>query len=306
MYRYQRLMVGMDFTFIDKVVVRYVSFLSRQIRPEKIYFINFQKMLDVPEGIREKFPALNQPLDEKFREQMMEEVKANFPDYKKYDIEYEIREGVAIEEMLHWSHIKNIDLVVTGRKSIHHGSGDLARRMTRKGMCSVLFVPQTTKASLDNILVAVDFSDNSQMAMEEAWSLAEKNRKARIICHHVYHLPIGYYSTGKSQAEFAQIMREHAEEKFKEFIGKLKIDAARITPLFELQTDLSVAAMIGRAAHGHHADLVLAGARGRTNATAILLGSVTEKLITECEDIPLLVVKKKDKSFSFYDFIRSV
>lgn len=306
MYSYKRVMAGIDFSPMDKVIIRYVSFIGKLINPEKIYFINFQKNLDVPEDIREKYPELNRPLDEKFKEQMAMEVRSNFKNHENYDIEYNVKEGVPIEEMLRWGHIKNIDLLVAGRKSIHEGSGDLPKRMARKGMCSILFIPQTAKERLEHIFVSVDFSENSRLALEEAWHLAEKTRTAKIYCHHAYQLPIGYYSTGKTEAEFAQIMRDHAISKYKDLLRELKIPDSRIEPIFELQDKSSVAAMISNTAHDKKADLVIVGAKGRTDAAAILLGSVTEKLITECEDIPLLVVKQKGKSFSFYDFIKNV
>ncbi len=306
MYSYKRVMAGIDFSPMDKVIIRYISFIGRLVKPEKIYFINFQKSLDVPEGIREKYPELNRPLDEKFKEQMEKEVRSNFKDHENYDIEYNVKEGVPIEEMLRWGHIKNIDLLAAGRKSIHEGSGDLPKRMARKGRCSVLFIPQTAKERLESIFVPVDFSENSRLALEEAWHLAEKAGTAKIYCHHAYQLPIGYYSTGKTEAEFAQIMQDHAVNKYKDLLRQLNIPDSRIEPIFELQGKSSVAAMVSNAAHDKKASLVIVGAKGRTNATAILLGSVTEKLITECEDIPLLVVKQKDKSFSFYDFIKNI
>jgi len=307
MYSYKRLMVGIDFSIYDKIVIRYASFLCGILQPEKIYFINFQHTLDIPEGLREKFPEMNLPLDEKFKERMMKEVQANFPGHNNFDIEYDVMEGSPFAEMLRWAHIKNVDLLVAGRKPEKEGSGILAQKMARKGTCSVLFVPPEAKASLKNIFVAVDFSENSKMALEEAWMLAEKDKEAKIFCYHSYYLPIGYYKTGKTEEEFAAIMLEHAVKRCNELITELKIPPSRITPLFELEkTRLSEARMIEQAARKNKADVILVGAKGRTAATAVLLGSVTEKLMKVNENIPLLVVKQKDKSFTFWDFIRNV
>ncbi|HXH19316.1 MAG TPA: universal stress protein [Chitinophagales bacterium] len=306
MYNYKRLLAGIDFTPTDKAVIRYLSFLCGIIHPEKIYFINFQRNLDVPEGIREKFPELNRPRDEKFREQMMTEVQANFPGHEKYDIEYDVIEGVPLPEMLRWAHIKNVDLAVAGKKPEKEGTGLLAQQMARKGTCSMLFVPPAAKARLQIIFAAVDFSENSKLALDEAWKLAEPNKEVKLVCYHAYSLPSGYYKTGKTEEEFAAIMRGHAENRCKNFISELKIPASRITPLFELEDKLPLARMIKEAAEKCKADIILVGAKGRTNVTAILLGSVTEKLIKLNSDIPLLVVKQKDKSFRFLDFIKNV
>jgi nucleotide-binding universal stress UspA family protein len=49
--------------------------------------------------------------------------------------------------------------------------------------------------------------------------------------------------------------------------------------------------------HGREADLLVVGARGQSKTAAILLGSVTERLIDVC-NVPILVVKKKGQGLS--------
>jgi nucleotide-binding universal stress UspA family protein len=48
------------------------------------------------------------------------------------------------------------------------------------------------------------------------------------------------------------------------------------------------------------------GAKGRSAAAAIFLGSVTEKLLRINYDIPVLIVKEKGKHFTFLDFINNI
>ncbi len=306
MTNYKRILVGFDFTETDKVVIRYLSFLSGILRPEKIYFVNIQRDLDVPEGIREKFPELNRPRDEKLKEEMMQLVQANFSGYQNFEIEYDVVEGSPLPEMLRWAHIKNADLAVVGRKPESKGSGLLAQQMARKGMCSVLFVPESAHAKLENIFVAVDFSDNAKQALEQAWKLTSVNSTAKLLCYHTYNLPLGYYKTGKTDEEFAEIMRANSEEKLNEFITELKIPKERVAVIFELEAKLSVGETIAKSAAQHKADMLLVGAKGRTDLTAIFLGSVAERLIKLNDNIPLLVVKRKDKSFNFLDFINNI
>lgn len=306
MSNYKRILAGIDFTETDKAVIRYLSFLSGIVQPEKIYFVNIQRDLDVPEGIREKFPELNRPQDEKLKEEMTQLVQANFPGHKKFQIEYDVIEGPPLPEMLRWAHIKNADLAVVGRKPESKGSGLLAQQMARKGTCSVLFVPESAHAKLENIFVAVDFSDNAKQALEQAWKLASINSKAKLFCYHTYNLPLGYYKTGKTEVEFAEIMRANSAEKLHEFITELKIPKERVTSIFELEEKFSVGEMITKSAIQHKADMLLVGAKGRTDLTAIFLGSVAEKLIKLNDTIPLLVVKRKDKSFNFLDFINNI
>lgn len=306
MSNYKRILAGIDFTEMDKAVIRYLSFLCGIIHPEKIYFVNIQRNLDVPEGIREKFPELSRPQDEKLKEEMTQLVQANFSGYENFEIEYDVIEGSPLPEMLRWAHIKNVDLTVVGRKAESKGSGVLAQQMARKGMCSVLFVPESAHAKLENIFVAVDFSENAKQALEQGWKLASINSNVKLLCYHTYNLPLGYYKTGKTDEEFAEIMRANSEEKLHEFIIELKIPKERVISIFELEAKLSVGEMITKSAAQHKADMLLVGAKGRTDLTAIFLGSVAEKLIKLNDNIPLLVVKRKDKSFNFLDFIKNV
>jgi len=306
MYSFKRILAAIDFSNIDETVIRYLSFLCGIIRPEKIYFVNIQRDLDVPEGIREKFPELNRPQDEKLREEMMQLVQTNFPGFENFDIEYDVVEGSPLPEMLRWTHIKNVDLAVVGKKTESEGSGMLAQQMARKGTCSVLFVPNSAQAKLEKFFTAIDFSENAKLALEEGWRLAQQHKDAGLFCYHTYNLPLGFYKTGKTEEEFAAIMLENAKSKCANFISELNIPHERITALFELEEKKSVAEMITRAAEQNNADLILVGAKGRTNITAMLLGSVAEKLIKLDKNIPLLVVKQKDKSFKFLDFIKNV
>ncbi len=306
MYKLKRLLVGLDFTNIDKAVIGYTAFISNIIQPSKIYFLNIQRNLDVPEGVRENFPELNQPLDEKFKQQMEKDVKTNFPDFGKYDIEYSVVEGSPFDEMLRWSHIKNIDLLITGKKPENEGSGVMVQRLARKAMCSILFVPGEVTTTLKKILVPVDFSENSEMAAENACALAKAHPETKVVFHHVFELPTGYYKTGKTAEEFSAIMREHALTKYQEFVKKLNIPSEKVSEIIELETDISTGGMIMLAASHINASLIVIGAKGRTNATAILLGSITEKVMSKNNSIPMLVVKQKEKSFNFLEFIKNV
>lgn len=60
--------------------------------------------------------------------------------------------------------------------------------------------------------------------------------------------------------------------------------------------------MIVKKAHQQKADIIIMGARRRTIATAILLGSIAEKLIQLNENIPLMLIKRKGGPLRFIDW----
>ena len=214
MYRYKRLMVGLDFTEMDEVMINYVSDLARVIKPEKIYFVNAQPELEYGEDIYKDYPELEVPIDEHLEERLKDEVLKHFKGADQFDIDYQILEGKPFEELLQWTKIKNIDLLLVGRKKDLQGSGILPQRLARKVMCSIMFVPQKAKLKLENLFLASDFSKYASMAFEEALSLARGNEQATVIVFNSYELPSGYYKTGKSAEEFCQILNDHAVKKY--------------------------------------------------------------------------------------------
>jgi hypothetical protein len=69
------------------------------------------------------------------------------------------------------------------------------------------------------VLVPVDFSKHSTLALEQAMELAN-NEQAHITCVNVYSVPSGYSKTGKSYEEFAEIILNHSKKDFASFISK--------------------------------------------------------------------------------------
>lgn len=306
MYRYKRLMVGLDFTAMDQVMIQYVADLARVIKPEKIYFVNAQPELEHGDDLYKDYPELEGPIDEQLEERLKEEVLKYFKGADQFDIDYKILEGQPFEELLQWTKIKEIDLLLVGRKKDLKGSGILPERLARKVMSSILFVPQKAQMKLTDLFLAADFSEHSDMAFEEALKLAKGNEEATIYVFNSFTLPTGYYKTGKSEEEFIQIMNDHAVKKYNKMIEKFDVEHTHIKPVFKFDDEESPADLVNKTAHEHNASIILIGARGRTAASAMFLGSVTEKLLTLDSDIPLLIVKDKEKTFDFMELLKKI
>jgi nucleotide-binding universal stress UspA family protein len=286
----KRWMVGLDDSLIDKVVIEYTSFLANIVKPEKIYFVNVQKSLEIPENIKQKFPDLRKPLDEKLEEQMKENVQANFRNYDNYDIEFKVIEGNPFDELLHWSSIKNIHLFIAGRKKELKGSGILPYKLARKAPCSVLFIPEKPALRLHELFVPVDFSPSSENAFEVALNLANKDEASTLYVQHVYYLPQGYRKT-RLEEEVAAAMKEEVTEQYNKLLSKLYTNGTHLSPIFIGDATGSTAEIICENAHKRNADLIVMGHKGKTGIATILMGSVTEKILRAEEGIPVLVVK---------------
>jgi nucleotide-binding universal stress UspA family protein len=93
-------------------------------------------------------------------------------------------------------------------------------------------------------------------------------------------------------------MRKNARDEFKEFKKGIDLKGVKVTPLFALNDNPAKA--IQGVAKRKKADLIVVGAKGRSFAALVLLGSVTEKLINTTH-LPILAVKKKGAGMSFLE-----
>ena len=221
---------------------------------------------------------------------MEEIVSKHFDGYPDTQLEYVVAEGSPLIELLRRAKEYDIDLIVMRKRREPTASGTLFEKLARKAPCSVLFVPEGSKAWFTEILVPVDFSENSMDAMEVAVALALAAGLKEIHCLHVYSVPLGYYKTGKSHEEFAEIMKGHAEKNLQEFMKKVDLKGLTATPIFKLEKREHKG--IKQVIKEHEIYLLVIGARGRRAGAGVMLGSVTEHLI-RTTTIPLLAVKRK-------------
>ena len=299
MYRYKRLLVGISFVNQDGSSIRYAALISRMAKSEKIIFLHVASTLDIPEDLLAEYPDLFEPIDEYAKREMEALAKEYFDGHPDTQIEYEVVEGSPLIEFLRRAKEEEIDLIVMRKRRKPTASGTLFEKLARKAPCSVLFVPEGSKAWFTNILVPVDFSENSVDATDVAVGIASASAGIQgIHCLHVYRVPIGYSKTGKSYKQFAEIMKGHAERDYQAFIKKIDLKGLSLTPIFKLNKREYKG--IEEAIKEHQISLLVIGARGRSAAAGILLGSVTEHLI-RTTTVPLLAIKKKGTGMGLLD-----
>jgi len=299
MYRYRRLLVGLSLANHDGSSIRYAAMISRPAQSEKITFLHVAGELDIPDELRSEYPELVEAADAGIKQQMEKLVGEFFDGHPETRLEYEVVEGSPLVELLRRAREDEIDLIVMRKRREPSAGGTLFEKLARKSPCSVLFVPEGSKAWYTSIVVPVDFSENSADAMEVAVAFAIASKDIQeITCLHVYSVPIGYYKTGKSYEEFGEIMKGHAENNFQEFIEGIDLKGVSVNPLYRLEKKPSDG--IEQAIKEHERCLLIMGARGRRAAAGILLGSVTEHLI-KTTTVPLLAVKKKGTGMSILD-----
>ena len=293
MYDFRRIMVGLDLSLMDRAIIEQLAFISDKINPLKIYFTHIHRDLSVPASVVKDFPQFREPMDEKIKKEMKKKVESLFPGISKYDVEYEVIEGSPSKELLNRVEIKNIDLLIMGRKNELPGNGVIPRQVARSCKSSVWFVPEKTTNQFSNIAIPLDFSKHSKLAMEEALKLTENEPNINLYPIHIYTMPQFGAGVSYGQIKLEPIIRENAVEEYNSFIADMNTDGMSISPIFKLDHRYIGANYAYEIAYQKQADLIIVGCQGKTGVNRWIMGSFSEKLIEANTDIPLLVVKRK-------------
>lgn len=297
MYRYKRVFVGLDLTDKDTFLIAYAGLISRMARSEEMIFCHVKKQEMNPE-LLEDFPELAHQNSDHLQEMMEEKVSGLFAGHEGTQVRYEVRDGHVVHEMLHCIKNEDIDLVIVGQQEDIELTSKVGEKLTRKAPCSVLILPEESRAVISKLLVSIEYSENCAMAVDAAVAFAEAADLEELTLAHVYKLPLGYHKTGKSKAQFQKIMERNSQKAYDEFIADIDLRGLKAKPVFYLHqhTIQGIRDLIEQEA----VDLVVLGAQGRGAGAAILLGSVTEGLIRKAK-IPILAVKKKGANMSFLE-----
>jgi nucleotide-binding universal stress UspA family protein len=307
MYQIKKIIVCLDQSEMDKTLVKFATFIAKGNQSKKIYFTNIIRNLSIPKDVLSEFPNLIDNMVEERKSQMKQVVKENLDPDLNISTAFIVREGQLSKKILKLASEKSADLILVGKKTSINGSGVITQRLARRASCSLLIVPENSLPKIKKILVPSDFSDYSKDALEEAIEITEKNDgKSEIICQNVFSVPSGYNFTGKSYEEFSEIMLMHAKVNYKKFIRKIDTKGHKIIPLYTRDEDDDPVVDIINKAQEIEANIIIIGAKGRTTATALFIGSLAERLIQINNKVPLLVTRPKGKNAGIIEYILDI
>jgi nucleotide-binding universal stress UspA family protein len=150
--------------------------------------------------------------------------------------------------------------------------------------------------NLKTILVATDFSDASQAALDYARGLAEKFEASLHVLHVLEDLAAHAWTTEVYVAALPGV-HEEMERQAQERLGALFTDEERRR--FRVRTALRLGSPfveIIRYARDEHADLIVMGTHGRGAIAHMLLGSVAERVVRKAA-CPVLTVRHAAHDF---------
>ncbi|MCB0515857.1 MAG: universal stress protein [Chitinophagales bacterium] len=293
MQEFKRIMVGLDFSPLDSSLIEYAAFVANLCRVDKIYFIHIRKDLSLPASIENVIIDNTVPIDERLKYEMSEKVKRLFPHYQYFNIECEVIEGSPTQELLHRIEVKQIDLLIAGRKPEIKGSGVVIKQIARNSKCSIWFVPEKATTQIERILVPTDFSKISQNALEYGIFIAEKLKNTEIFVEHIYTMPqMGSYIR-YAQDKVLPLVENTNTDMYNEFMEDIDTKNVSISPIFTLNESYAGAFLSEATATAKNVQLIIAGSQGKNAFSRLVLGSFTEKLLDANNQFPMLILKPK-------------
>jgi nucleotide-binding universal stress UspA family protein len=152
---------------------------------------------------------------------------------------------------------------------------------------------------MKTIIVPVDFSQQSEYALEVASSLA-KEHKAEIIVLHMLELNYAMISSSEAyHPEQTVFLLKAAEKRLADFLDKQYLKDIKITPVIK---HYKVFSEVNEIAKKHDADLIVMGSHGTDGLEEIFIGSNAERVVRNSE-IPVIVVKKHRPAFKVKNFV---
>jgi nucleotide-binding universal stress UspA family protein len=290
-------LVCFDLSDSDEKLSEYLNFITPKLHIGSLFFLHVIKKPDFlsvitgaeKSNIHSEF-VLNEDILKLFRKNIESKI-SNLGDHFT---EYEIQEGSPANKILEAVEEHHADLVVIGKKSGTDSNGFLLKSLSRHCKSNLLIVPTQAQQKIENIFVAIDFSENSGKALQKAIQLNyQLNEAAKISCFHVYEMPdLSYYKINKTYDQLRNIIEADMNEAFERFLEKYAPDMGdMIQKKSILRTQLSTAGQLVSLCDDYKADLVIMGAKGHSAINSFLIGSITEKFIQMNEKSAVLIVR---------------
>ena len=230
-------------------------------------------------GIKDIKAALRKPCDEALGEAQ------RLAEHDRALIKTVCEEGEIYIRIVDLADAENCDLIVMGRRGRSRSTliGSVTARVIGYTQRDVLVVPGDTVVGWKTIVLATDGSKYSDVATERAIAFA-KSYGGRIKVISVVDVPSEFY------AEAPQAV-EDLVRKAKGFVAEVKKRAEVAgVPVETFVGEAEAHQAINKLVQEQKADIVVLGSHGRTGLRRLLMGSVTEHVISHAT-CPVLVVK---------------
>jgi nucleotide-binding universal stress UspA family protein len=284
----------LDLSNMDDVLIGYSAFLTSVVKPKTITFFHTVESGPTALEIVEQFPEIDS--EEEFldliRSELQEKITGHFDD-DSIEIRIVIKQGKPTDQIIDVTNSLEPDLILMGKKIGYAGEGVIPRRILKYVSASVLFVPENSRYSLENVLVPVDFSEQSAIAVQTASSLVNGGN---VTAQHIYRYRAQFFPYTLSDEEKRDVDKK-IEKKMQSFQNENGISDG-VNFVLTLHKKGKVADEVYNQVVKDQIDFIIVSAKSK-KISSIISHDFTDKMVDYAFGIPLLVQKNKEKHRKF-------
>lgn len=300
MVQLDHILVCLDLTDMDDSLIRYSNFLLEKFKPKSITFLHVMKSYEIPREMIDAFPHLEKPLTDVVEEDIREKIDTLLAVNNETETIINVTEGLTTETIVRYTREKNISLTVMGKKIGYEGQGRIVRKIIGIIPSSLLLISESSHPRIEQVLVRMDFSKMSELALRMALKIKELTG-TKITCHHVYKLPLEYFPQGAPEKDLRLLdhVDRYSQKEYKKFLKKFKLEDEDISFTNSLDPENDEALILYKQALAIGADIILTGSKIKSELASIIIDSTSEKLIATEKSIPVLIIKDRRESIGF-------
>lgn len=285
MFRNQRFLVALSGLAIDDELLAYARNLTDLGIAGSVKFVHVVKPDAPPAMVEEARASVAQRVLRRYDDDLAE-VEGRIV----------VAPGIRTDALIDEAARSNADCILLGHRRSRSGHRSLARRLAMAAPCSVWLAPEGAPGSIRRVLAPVDFSDHSAEALKIAAAIARSAQAQECTALHV-----AFDSTVVCYDEHVQ--EAHLDERahFQKFLEP--IDVGGVGVRTQCEDGPEPARTIVRVADERQSDLIVMSTRGRSRAAAVLLGSVTARVV-ERSPVAVLAVKHSGAFLGLFDVLK--
>lgn len=292
---YPNVLVGLDYTDMDDDIIAYCELLLANFQVSRLNFVHVIPQWILPTQLARatmQAAGLQPEMESQIRSHFETKLQSIRQKYPSVNINLQLLQGKPYVKLLLSAKADKVNLFVVGKKKLSSGSGLQARRVARNLECDLCFVPENPAEVIRRILVPIDFSQYSVRALQTALQLKEEIAGVQLIALHVIPLPSVSYSLHRNSSQLTEKLQDHAKQNYRSFIEREKLPGHAIEFKLMINEHFDVGQHIQEEARKVAADLLIIGAKGDDSTLSdFVFGSVTEKLVTLEDHLPVLVTR---------------
>lgn len=289
-------LISLDLSNMDDILIGYSAFLTSVIKPDTITFFHTIESGPTALEIVEQFPEISskEEFDHLIRNELKDKIAGYFDD-ESIEIRVVLKEGKPTDQIIEIVQSLEPDLLLMGKKIGYLGEGVIPKRILKYVPCSVLFVPENSRYSLENILVPVDFSEQTANAIITADELLN-GTEGTITAQHIYHYKAQFFPYILSPEEKKEI-DDKIREKLQKFKNQYDLPS-NVNYVLSQHKQGNIADVVYHQAMSDQADLIIVASKSE-KLTSFVRHDFTDKMLDYAFGIPLLIQKNKEKHQKF-------